>query len=176
MKLGTTSTPVSRAARARATVRSDDLVPGAPMKRLPLLLPLLLAACVAPPEERLPPSIFSVFQGPAAEPAAPEPLPPQVLAALPPGVPPSIVVRNVDGCYIVAIEVTDPPSGYPLRDASGRPVCDGAPVLLAAPVEAAIARPVPEGMPVLPPGGIEVGPLVPGDITPPAPIAPLGEG
>jgi hypothetical protein len=60
----------------------------------------------------------------SAQPPAAEPLPPQVLAALPTGAPPSVVTRNTDGCYLLTVERTDPPSGFPLRDAAGNPVCE----------------------------------------------------
>ena len=66
--------------------------------------------------------------------------PPAVLAALPPGVPPSVAFLGPDGCYAVGIEVTVPQQGYPLRDAAGQPVCDAAAVAAAAaaaPVEQA---------------------------------------
>jgi hypothetical protein len=60
-------------------------------------------------------------------------LPPQVLAALPPGVPASVVTRQPDGCYLITLERTDPPSGYPLRDAIGNRICDGSPIVSAVP-------------------------------------------
>ena len=126
------------------------------MKRLlPLALLPLLAACEVPPEEMG----GSLFEEPSAEPAAPAPLPPQVLAALPAGVPPSVVTRNADGCYLLTLEVTTPPTGYPLRDAAGNPVCEGSPVA----VTATDLTPIPGA----------AAPLAPGSITPPAPIAPL---
>lgn len=69
--------------------------------------------------------------------------PPEVIAALPPGVPPSVAFLGPDGCYAVGIEVTDPQQGYPLRDASGQPVCD------AAAVAAAAAAPVEQANPTI---------------------------
>ncbi|WIV50840.1 hypothetical protein QQG91_14425 [Marivivens sp. LCG002] len=48
---------------------------------------------------------------------------PQVIAALPAGVPTDIVFKSEDGCYAYAIEETDPLVGYPLRDRNGNPVC-----------------------------------------------------
>ncbi|EYD72945.1 hypothetical protein Rumeso_04821 [Rubellimicrobium mesophilum DSM 19309] len=131
------------------------------MKRLlPLALLPLLAACEAPSDQPGAPhgGLAGLFQHPEAEPPAPEPLPPQVLAALPAGVPPTVVQQGADGCYLLTIEVTDPPTGYPLRDAAGTPVCEGGAVAMAtdpAPIPGASA------------------PLAPGSITPPAPIAPL---
>jgi hypothetical protein len=142
------------------------------MKRLALLFPILLAACEAPPatEEAPPPSgVFtSIFQGPEPEPVAPEPLPPQVLAALPAGVPPSVVQRGVDGCFLLSIEVTVPPTGYPLRDTAGNPICEGS----TAPV-----APIDPGLLAgAAPAGLGAPPLTPGSITPPAPLAPLNPG
>lgn len=93
--------------------------PGAVMRRLVLLAPLALAACgglVADPEA----------------PPAPA-MPAQVMAALPPGVPASVVTRGPDGCYLITVERTVPPTGYPLRDAAGQAVCDGQPVTVMAP-------------------------------------------
>ncbi|WP_210528955.1 hypothetical protein [Rubellimicrobium arenae] len=139
------------------------------MKRLSFLLLPLLAACAAPgPDGTRPDGLAGLFQRPSAEPEAPPPLPPQVVAALPPGVPQSVVVRNGDGCYLLSVEVTDPPSGYPLRDAAGNPVCDGSPVPVV-PVDAAAVG----GVGTDGPGPDTAPPLVPGSITPPAPIAPL---
>ncbi len=84
------------------------------MRRLFLLPVLALAACT---------EAGAPLMGSAQPPAA-EPLPPQVLAALPTGAPPSVVTRNTDGCYLLTVERTDPPSGFPLRDAAGNPVCE----------------------------------------------------
>lgn len=143
------------------------------MKRLPLLLLPLLAACAVPSPEAGtgPAGLAGLFERPEAEPEAPPPLPPQVVAALPAGVPQSVVVRNGDGCYLVSVEVTVPPSGYPLEDAAGNPICDGT-LAASAPVPAPIAAPITAApAPVV---GLDTAPpLVPGtSITPPAPIAP----
>ena len=136
------------------------------MKRLAFLLLPLLAACAAPGPEgqgtnAAPGTLSGLFRGAGTEPAAPEPLPPQVLAALPAGVPPTVAVRNGDGCYLLSVEVTDPPSGYPLTDAAGNPICDGTPVATVLGDDATDAA------------EDEDPALTSGDITPPAPIAPL---
>jgi hypothetical protein len=139
------------------------------MKRLlPLCLLPLLAACEAPPQDGPVGRVANIFERPEAEPPAPEPLPPQVLAALPAGVPPSVVQRSGDGCYLLSIEVTTPPSGYPLRDAAGNLVCDAG----ATPVASLATGPIAD----TPPGTIGTPPLVTGSITPPAPLAPLNPG
>jgi hypothetical protein len=182
------------------------------MKRAAFFLLPLLAACAAPPPDAEPPTspfLGAIFRPPVAQPSAPASLPPQVLAALPPGVPPSVVTRNADGCYLVTLERMEPPGGYPLRDAAGNRVCDGAvpvpgttagvtPVVLPpAPVtttslvspDADGAFGFPSGPPVPtavlgappPPGQEPVAlpvpdgsaPFAPGNITPPAPLAPL---
>jgi hypothetical protein len=190
-----------------------------PRRPLPLLAALLLpalAAC-APPGEDAPapfPGLFGPREPAAAE---PEPLPPNVLAALPPGVPPSVVLEDGQGCYLYSIERTDPPSGYPLRDAAGNQVCEGGAAPPVAPIEtvAGLAADVAAGVPALEepaaadgegpiditpvltaplpaaappsapaPGAVPVAgadpvapavppAIVPGDITPPAPLAPL---
>ncbi len=48
---------------------------------------------------------------------------PQVINALPAGVPAEIVFKSEDGCYAYAIEETKPLVGYPLRDRNGNPIC-----------------------------------------------------
>lgn len=179
---------------------------------LPLLAALLLpalAACAPPSGDPSGPGLF----GPRdAAPPEPEPLPPNVLAALPPGVPSSVVLEDGNGCYLYSIERTDPPSGYPLRDAQGNQVCEGGPApVVVAGLAADVAGSVPfpeEPAPVPPAAADEEGPIdispvldaplppagpasapapgavpadpgaplpaiVPGDITPPAPLAPL---
>jgi len=163
-----------------------DFAPGAPMKRLlPLCLLPFLAACNAPPQDGPAGRITNIFERPEPEPPAPEPLPPQVLAALPAGVPPSVVQRGGDGCYLLSIEVTTPPSGYPLRDAAGNLVCDGGPLVASAvtpaPLPGVTAAAAPAPLPFPLPGSPErldgsAPPLVPGSITPPAPLAPLNPG
>lgn len=100
---------------------------------LPLVLFALLAAC----DE----ATLAQMNG---EPEAPV-YPPEVLAALPPGVPPSVAFLGPDGCYAVGIEVTVPQQGYPLRDANGQPVCD--PAAMAA---ATMAVPPGETVEIIP--------------------------
>lgn len=56
----------------------------------------------------------------AAKPA----YPPEVIAALPPGVPPSIIFKTADNCYAYAIEVSEPQTGFRLRDRNGQVICD----------------------------------------------------
>ena len=164
-----------------------------------ILLPLL-AACAAPDGDGPFPGLFP-SQEPEAPPAPP-PLPAAVQAALPPGVPASIVIQNTDGCYIYSVERTDPPSGYPVRDAAGNPICEGGPALVAPPVirtaalapvtsspldpdAASMATPlrgvgveplVDPASDVEPAADIEPAAVLPpigGSITPPAPLAPL---
>jgi hypothetical protein len=97
---------------------------------LPLLLLPLLAAC----DEAAMNAALGI------EPEAPV-YPPEVIAALPPGVPPSVAFLGPDGCWAVSIEVTVPQQGYAMRDANGQPVCDAAAVAAAAanaPVEQAV--------------------------------------
>ena len=98
---------------------------------LPLLLLPLLAAC----------DDAAMNAALGVEPEAVV-YPPEVIAALPPGVPPSVAFLGPDGCYAVGIEVTEPQQGYPLRDAAGQPVCDAAAV-----AEAAAAAPVEQAIP-----------------------------
>lgn len=50
---------------------------------------------------------------------------PRALAALPAGVPPSLLIRDSDGCYGIAIEKTQPQTGAALLDANRQPICDG---------------------------------------------------
>ena len=203
----------------------------------PALLLAALAACAPPSGDGSGrPGLFGASGAPEAElPPGPPPLPAAVQAALPPGVPASVVLQDGQGCYLYSIERTEPPSGYPLRDAAGNQVCDpgvvpsGAPIATVAGLAADVASSVPPlagaspETPALPParasaaqaapvasadasseasddGLIDIGPvlsaplpgadvapdqgeeadipasgpaIVPGDITPPAPLAPL---
>lgn len=87
-------------------------------RTLPIAAMALLAAC---DPSMMPPV-------PGAEPAQPEAptLPPEVAAVMPPGSPPSSVFLDQStGCYLFSIEVTEPPSGYYVRDANGNPICTG---------------------------------------------------
>jgi hypothetical protein len=93
------------------------------------LLPLLLLPLAACDEATL--ASLESGTGPEAA-AAPPALPPAVAAVLPPGTPASLVFQNVDGCYLFSVEVTDPPSGFPVTDAAGNPVCEGQPVTVPA--------------------------------------------
>ncbi|MCC5974071.1 MAG: hypothetical protein JJT81_08460 [Rubellimicrobium sp.] len=92
------------------------------LRFFPLLLLPLLAAC--DPSMMSPIQILPTLDEPEPEPPPPPQLPPAAAAVLPPGTPPSIVLTDNDGCFIVSVEVTDPPSGFPLRDAAGNRVCE----------------------------------------------------
>lgn len=88
---------------------------------MPRLLPLLflpiLAACDPATMATLP-----GFEPP--EPPPPPTLPAPVAAVLPPGTPVSTVFQDNDGCYLFSIELTDPPSGFPVRDDNGVQICE----------------------------------------------------
>lgn len=49
---------------------------------------------------------------------------PEALAALPAGVPPSLLIRDGNGCYGIAIEKTEPQTGAALMNANRQPICD----------------------------------------------------
>ena len=51
------------------------------------------------------------------------PLPPQVQAAMPEGMPRAFVFES-NGCWAVGLEAGEPRQGRPLRDATGRWVCN----------------------------------------------------
>lgn len=106
---------------------------------LPLALLPLLAACAEGPTAYLP--SFMGGEDPAAEPAPPPPVPPEVAAYLPPGVPGSLVMLDINGCYVFSVEATDPPSGFPVRDATGQQVC---PAGVTPPASTAAAVPAAE--------------------------------
>jgi hypothetical protein len=92
----------------------------------PFLLIAALAGCTAP--LYLPGAVQ-----PPAEPAGPAPLPVEVAPFVPPGTPSSVIFTDAAGCYLYSVERTDPPSGFPVRDAAGRQVCQGQPTTLVAP-------------------------------------------
>ncbi len=94
------------------------------MKRLlPLLLLPVLAACDPAMMPDMP--VLPGMEEP--EPPPPPMLPPAAAAVLPPGTPPSLVMTDAQGCYIFSVEVTDPPSGFPLRDSAGNLICEDGP-------------------------------------------------
>lgn len=84
---------------------------------LPLLLLPLLAACD--------PALIPGYEPPPPPP--PPTLPAPVAAVLPPGTPVNTVFQDNNGCYLFSIERTDPPSGFPVRDAAGNQICEGQP-------------------------------------------------
>jgi hypothetical protein len=92
----------------------------------PILLTAALAGCTAPA------LLDGVPPLPGTEPP-PAVIPAQVAPFLPPGAPPNVVFQDNAGCYLYSIEVTNPPSGFPVRDAAGRQVCEGQPVTYAVP-------------------------------------------
>lgn len=103
------------------------------MIRLTLfLLTAALAGCTVP-------ALPGGTALPGTEPPPPPVVPAQVAPFLPPGAPPSVIIKDNAGCYLYSIEVTDPPSGFPVRDAAGRQVCEGQPVTMAAPAPIATA-------------------------------------
>ncbi len=111
----------------------------------PFLLTAAMAGCTAPAlQDGLP-----TLPGSTPEPAV---VPAQVAPFLPPGASPNVVFQDYAGCYLYSIEVTDPPSGFPVRDAAGRQVCEGQPVTYAVPAvpgaaPAALPAPVPQPPP-----------------------------
>lgn len=50
---------------------------------------------------------------------------PAALAALPRGIDPGFLIKDENGCYGIALEATETPSGPPLLNAAGQQVCDG---------------------------------------------------
>ena len=102
------------------------------MTRLaPLALLPFLSACAVVTTDG---TIFIPGLTPEPEVEAPPPLPANVVAALPPGTPPSVVLQDASGCYLFSIEATVPPSGYPLRDAAGNQICAPGAVPQTAPL------------------------------------------
>lgn len=80
--------------------------------KLTLLLPLL-AACadIAPRVDE------------NGNPILP-PLPARVQAAMPDGMPRDFVFQDANGCWAVGLEAGTPRQGRPLRDVTGRWICD----------------------------------------------------
>ena len=99
---------------------------------IPLFLTAMLAGCGGP-------VVIPFLPQAVVVPEAPPPLPPEVASFLPPGTPSSVVFQDPNGCYLYSIEVTDPPSGFPVRDAAGNQICPGQPVAMVAPVAPADA-------------------------------------
>ena len=72
-------------------------------------------------------AICVALAGCQIDPEASQPIesyPPEVVAALPPGVPPSIVFKTGEGCYAYSIEQNSPLTGFPLMDRAGNPICE----------------------------------------------------
>ena len=113
------------------------------MKRLFTLAPvLLLAACAQSPIAKyLPPSLGGPVPVVEPEVVGPPPVPPEVASYLPEGVPGSLVMLDVNGCYVFSIEVTNPQTGFPVLDNNGNQVCP-APEGAVAAVETVPAAPV----------------------------------
>ncbi|WP_226782680.1 hypothetical protein [Oceaniglobus trochenteri] len=65
-----------------------------------------------------------VETGPAVGPQGLRDVSPAALAALPPGIDQSFLIRDSNGCYGLAVEKTEPQRGVALLDASGKQVCD----------------------------------------------------
>ncbi len=49
---------------------------------------------------------------------------PEALAALPPGIDQSFLIRDSNDCYGIAVEATEPQTGVALLGADGTQVCD----------------------------------------------------
>ncbi len=83
-----------------------------------LLAAVLVAGCAAP---------MAGMGGPFAQadrPVGLSDISSAALAALPSGMDPRLLIRDRAGCYGIAVEATEPPSGIALFDANGQPVCD----------------------------------------------------
>lgn len=88
------------------------------VRAFPFLAFGLLAACD--------PSMLPPLPGTEPEEPPVVTLPPEVAAVMPPGTPPtSVFLDEGTGCYLFSIEVTDPPSGYYVRDTNGNRICTG---------------------------------------------------
>jgi hypothetical protein len=120
----------------------------------PFLLTAALAGCTAPV------LLDGIPAQPGTEPPPPPVVPVQVAPFLPPGTPPNVVFQDNAGCYLYSIEVTNPPSGFPVRDAAGRQVCEGQPMTMVAPAPVA-GLPGTAAAPVAQPPSPGAVPLVP---------------
>jgi hypothetical protein len=69
---------------------------------------------------------------------------------VPPGTPSTVIFQDNAGCYLYSVERTDPPSGFPVRDAAGRQVCQGQPTTLLAPSAPAPQTSAPAPVPLVP--------------------------
>jgi len=85
---------------------------------VPLMFMAVLAAC----DESMMSDLESAISGEPQIPEVPQ-LPANVVAALPPGVPSTVVFVDSNNCYAVGIEVTEPQQGYPLRGPDGQQIC-----------------------------------------------------
>jgi hypothetical protein len=86
------------------------------MKRILLICTFgLLSACIEP---------VQYDENGKVIPPPPKPLPPQVQAAMAPGIPRAFVFELNNGCWGVGIEASEPRSGRPLRDIDGNWVCN----------------------------------------------------
>lgn len=131
------------------------------MTRLtPFLLIAALAGCTAPLY------IPGVTPPPEDVAAGPVPVPVEVAPFLPPGTPGSVVFQDAAGCYLYSIERTDPPSGFPVRDAAGRQVCQGQPTTLTAPLAPLpqTSAPAPAAAPTTSPTPVPLAPVTPAPV------------
>jgi hypothetical protein len=49
---------------------------------------------------------------------------PAAMAALPRGISPAFLIKDVNNCYGIAVEASDPPRAVPLLNDAGQQVCD----------------------------------------------------
>ena len=100
---------------------------------LPFAVLPFLAACELPPDPNLEPEERV--------------LPAEVRSYLLPGQPESIVVQDPDGCYLISVELTEPRSGYYLRDRlTDEPLCYGRDGVRTPFVPRAVAEPAAEDL------------------------------
>jgi len=62
--------------------------------------------------------------GPGVGPQGLRNVSPAAIAALPPGIDSTFLIRDDNGCYGLAVEQTEPQTGVALLGADGRQVCD----------------------------------------------------